>query len=117
MIAMLRTLAADWADKRFINANNALRRKLTTAEATIGRLNQEHARLRNTIRSSGQLCAAYQQASKQAESDRDAALTQMHQMEAERDQAREALDAAGIGRGGLDAAWADVTAVHDGRPQ
>lgn len=126
MIAILRNLAANWADQRYVKANHALRRGLIAAQAQVGMLRQERAHLRNALRSYGQIAQANAEMRKQAEEDRDAAFAQMHEMEAERDQAWESLRqmdarAAGDEQRPPDDGWADVVAaglgVPDTKPQ
>lgn len=104
MNAFLRNLAGIWADNRFIKANDTLRRKLIAAEAANDRVKQERIRLRNTIRSFGQLCAAYQQRLAQAETERDAAQARVLVLE-------EALVAHSPAQGVLGQAWADAAGV------
>lgn len=123
MIAMLRNLAANWADQRYVKANHALRRGLIAAQAQVGMLRQERAHLRNALRSYGQIAQANAEMRKQAEEDRDAALTQMHEMEAERDQAwarltelEQPLVAASGKQGPPDDGWAGVVAAGLGTP-
>ncbi len=46
MLSLVRDLAGVWADNRFVKANDALRRKLMLAEASVERLTQIEERLR-----------------------------------------------------------------------
>lgn len=121
---MLRNLAANWADKRFSKANDVLRRELIRVRAANDRLTQEKARLQNGLRSYGQLAQANAEMREQAEHDRDAALEQMHAMEAERDQAwarqtelEEALVAANAKTSTPDDGWDGVVAAGLGMPE
>lgn len=102
MNTWLRDLAEQWADARYVKTNDILRRKLIAAEASVERLGQTVTRLKNTVRSFGQLAAEYDAKLKRVEAERDAAQVRQTELE------QEIVALSGKGE---DEHWADAAGV------